>query len=318
MRLPKPINIMNILFYCTFPNQQKWLKILKKKFKGHKILTVKENIDYKKIDVAIVWNLPNKILKKLLNIKAIFSLGAGVDHILQLSNYRGTPIIRIKDPNMRQRMFNHALSQILNYQLKLITFQEAQQKKIWLDEKVTFLNQDLTIGILGLGYIGEFVAKKLLKLNYKIIGYKNSISRSKKTFQVFTNKKINQFISSSDIIVSILPSTKETNDFIDEKFLKKMKKNSLLINIGRGVSVNEQDLISHIKSNSSFYASLDVFKKEPLNKKHKLWNCPNIIITPHIAAITDIESSILYMHKRLLEFSKKNKFISDVNIKKGY
>ena len=56
---------MNILFYCTFSNQSKWLKFLKKKFKNHKIYTIKDNFDLKKIDVAIVWNLPNTILKKL-------------------------------------------------------------------------------------------------------------------------------------------------------------------------------------------------------------------------------------------------------------
>ena len=309
---------MNILYYCTFSNQSKWLKILKKKFKDHKILIVNDNFDLKKIDAAIVWNLPNTILKKLLNIKVIFSLGAGVDHILQLSNYNQTPIIRIKDPNMRERMFNHVLSQILNYQLKLIFYQKAQQKKLWLDEIETALNNDLTIGILGLGYIGKFVAKKLEKLNYKVIGYKNSFSKSKIPFQIFTGKKISQFISSSDIIVSILPSTNETADFINKKFLKKMKKNSFLINIGRGTSLNEEDLLSHIKSNDNFYASLDVFKKEPLKKNHKFWNHPNITITPHIAAITDIESSIDYLYKRFLIFRKQNKIASDVDFKKGY
>lgn len=309
---------MNILFYCTFSNQSKWIKILKKKFKDHKIFTVNDNIDLKKIDIAIVWNLPNSVLKKLSNIKVLFSLGAGVDHILKLSNYKQTPVIRVKDSNMRDKMFNYVLSQILNYQLKLIFYQRAQQKKLWLDEKETHLNKDLVIGILGLGYIGEFVAKKLNKLDYKIIGFKNSVSKSKTPFKIFTGKKISQFISSSDIIVSILPLTKETSDFINKRFLKKMKKNSLLINIGRGASLNEEDLLCHVESNDNFHVSLDVFKKEPLMKNHKFWNHPNITITPHIAAITDIESSTDYMYKRFLVFKKKNKIDSDVDFKKGY
>ena len=309
---------MNILFYSTFSNKSKWLKTLKIKFKKHKIYTVSDNFNLKKIDVAIVWNLPNSILNKLLNIKLIFSLGAGVDHILKLSSYKQTPIIRIKDPNMRERMFNYVLSQILNYQLKLIFYQRAQQKKIWLDERETPLNNDLTIGILGLGFIGEFVAKKLEKLNYKVIGYKNFVTKSKTSFQILTGKKISQFISSSDIIVSILPSTKKTADFINKNFLKKMKKNSLLVNIGRGASLNEEDLLKHIKLNNNFYVSLDVFKKEPLKKNHKFWNHPNISVTPHIAAITDIESSIDYMYKRFLIFRKNDKIVSDVDVRKGY
>ena len=79
-------------------------------------------------------------------------------------------------------MLNHVLSQILNYQLKLNDYSKAQAKKIWLDERYTPLNKELTIGILGLGYIGSFVANKLKVLGYNVIGYKNSL-----------NKKIYQF-----------------------------------------------------------------------------------------------------------------------------
>ena len=309
---------MNILYYSEFSNQSKWLNILKKKFKDHNILTLEDNFDYKKIDAAIIWKLPNIILKKLSNIKIIFSLGAGVDHIINLSSYNSTPIVRIKDPNMQERMFNHVISQILIYQLKLNFYQKAQEKGLWLNERETSLNKNIVIGVLGLGYIGEFVAKKLEKLNYKIIGFKNSKLKSKKSIRVFTGKKLNYFISSSDIIVSILPSTKNTNNFIKKKFLSTMKKNSLLINIGRGSSLNEIDLLNHLKTNNNFYVSLDVFKKEPLNKNHRFWKHSNITITPHIAAITDIESSVDYMYQRFVKIIKRNKIISDINLKKGY
>ena len=308
---------MNILFYSTFENKNMWLNLLKKKFRAHKIFTTKDKFDFKKIDVAIVWNLPNPILKKLLNIKIIFSLGAGVDHILKLPNYNQTPVIRIKDPYMRERMFNHTLSQILIYQLKLSFYQKAQQKNFWVKPQETPLNNDLVIGVLGLGYIGGYVAKKLNNLGYKVIGYKNTISKSNKPFRKFFGKQINQFLSLSDIVVSILPSTKHTDNFINIDFLKKMKKKSLLINIGRGNSLNEDDLLRHIKFSKNFFASLDVFKKEPLMKKHKFWKNPNIIITPHVAAITDINSSINYMYSRFLSI-KNNKIKSDINIKKGY
>ena len=84
-----------------------------------------------------------------------------------------------------------------------------------------------------------------------------------------------------------------------------MKKNSLLINIGRGASLNETDLLNHLKNNDNFYVSLDVFKKEPLGEKHKFWSHPNITITPHIAAITDIHSSIDYIYSKFLTIKKK-------------
>lgn len=309
---------MNILFHASFANQDEFLKSLRKKFFSHKIFTLDQNVPLDKIEVALVWNLPDKILKKLKNLKIIFSLGAGVDHILKLPSYKNTPIIRIQDPNMRSRMLNHVLAQILIYQLKLTEYNKAQQKNIWLDERHTSLNKDLTIGVLGVGYLGKFIANKLKSLNYNVIGYKNTISAAKYSIPIYYKKSLKTFLKLSDIIVSVLPATKETRDLINKSFLNQMKKKSLLINIGRGSSLNEMDLLKHIKQNNYFFASLDVFKKEPLPKNSKLWKNQNITVTPHVAAITDVDSSINYIFSKFEQFRKNGKIKSDVKIKNGY
>ena len=309
---------MNILFHASFANKDEFLKSLKKKFIPHKIFTLDQNISLDKIEVALVWNLPDKILKKLKNLKIIFSLGAGVDHILKLPSYKNTPIIRIQDPNMRSRMLNHVLSQILIYQLKLNEYHKAQQKNIWLDERLTALNMDLTIGILGLGYLGKFIANKLKSLDYNVIGYKNTVSKGKSQIPMHYKKSLKTFLKLSDIVVSVLPATIETRDLINKSFLNQMKKKSLLINIGRGSSLNEIDLLKHSQRNKDFFASLDVFKTEPLPKNSKLWQNQNITITPHVAAITDVESSTNYIFTKFEQFRKKGKIKSDVKIQKGY
>jgi len=309
---------MNILYHASFANQDEFLKSLRKKFFSHKIFTLDQNVPLDKIEVALVWNLTDKILKKLKNLKIIFSLGAGVDHILKLPSYKNTPIIRIQDPNMRSRMLNHVLAQILIYQLKLTEYNKAQQKNIWLDERHTSLNKDLTIGVLGVGYLGKFIANKLKSLNYNVIGYKNTISAAKYSIPIYYKKSLKTFLKLSDIIVSVLPATKETRDLINKSFLNQMKKKSLLINIGRGSSLNEMDLLKHIKQNNFFFASLDVFKKEPLPKNSKLWKNQNITVTPHVAAITDVDSSINYIFSKFEQFRTKGKIKSDVKIKNGY
>ena len=243
---------MNIFFYATYSNQHEFLNTLRKKFKNDKIFTINDNIDLSKIDVAMVWNLPSNIFKKMVNLKAIFSIGAGVDHILKLPNIRNLPIIRVKDPTMRIRMYNHVLSQILIFQLKLKIYDEAQRKKIWMNERYTPLNNELTIGIMGLGYIGNFVALNIKKLGYNVIGFKRNIVAKNTPFEIYNKSSLNKFIKRSDTIVSILPDTKNTKNFINANFLKKMKESSLLINIGRGSAVNEVDLIKHIKKILNF------------------------------------------------------------------
>jgi len=309
---------MNIFFFATYSNQEEFLLTLKKKFKHDKIFTISDDVDLSKIDVAMVWNLPSNIFKKMVNLKAIFSIGAGVDHILKLPNIRNLPIIRVKDPTMRIRMYNHVLSQILIFQLKLKIYDEAQRKKIWVNERYTPLNNELTIGIMGLGYIGNFVALNIKKLGYNVIGFKRNKTTINTPFEIYNKSSLNKFIKRSDIIISILPDTKNTKNFVNANFLKKMKKSSLLINIGRGPAVNEVDLIKHIKINPNFFASLDVFNREPLIKKHKFWSNKNITITPHVAAITDHDSSIGYLYERFMDFKKNKKIKSDVDIKLGY
>ena len=312
---------MTILFYTTFSDRRIWKKEIKKYFKNAKIISINDKKYFKDVEYAIIWNLPDKILKQLKNLKIIFSQGAGVDHILNLPSYNQTPIVRLKDPIMGDRMANHVLSQILNFQLHSTTYFNFQTKKIWVDdlELLTPLqNKKITIGILGCGFLGTYIAKTLKKLDYKVIGYKKNKNNRSYNFPIYFNKQINEFIKLSNIIVVLLPSTKDTKNFIDKKFFLKMKKNSLLINVGRGVTLNEKDLIKHLKSNKNFFASLDVFHKEPLPLNSKLWSHPNVIITPHIASITVIESAVQQMYLRYKKFKKTGKIISDVNLKNGY
>ena len=313
---------MNILLYCSYANSEDWKKAIINKFRGENVYTLSDNPELKKIDCAIIWNIPNDILGKLTNLKIIFSMGAGVDHILKLTNYNKTPIIRVKDRSMAVRMSYHVLSQILEYQLNLKYFHNAQLEKNWLEKlqykKPVKLNNEITVGILGVGFLGSYVGKYLKKLEYNVIGLKNSISKTKNFFPIFTSIKKNYFIKNSNIIVSILPLTKNTNNFINANFLNKMKKKSLLINVGRGATINEKDLINHVNKNKDFFASLDVFKNEPLPKSNPLWLSKNITITPHVASLTVVDIIIEQMHKSLLNYKKIKKIKNDVDLRKGY
>ena len=316
---------MSILLYSKWSNKDNWLECVKNQFATEKIYTLEDNPNLSEIKFAIIWELPNEIFKKLINIKLIFSMGAGVDHIINLPSYNNIPIIRLKDILMAERMSNHILSQILNYQLGLEIYRQKQESKQWLTSNEgeniidPDINENIKIGILGCGYLGTYAAQNLLKLGYNVQGFKNSQSKKKYKFKIYYLKKdLNKFIMSSDILISILPSTKNTYQFIDKKFLNTMKQKSLLINVGRGVSINENDLINHLQNNKLFYASLDVFQKEPLPKNHMFWKLKNVTITPHIASATIIFSAVKHMHNKYLKFKKNKKIKSDVDLLKGY
>ena len=287
---------MTILFHnTTFDKIDIWKKTIKKYFKNEKIISIKDYKQFDDVKYAIIWNLPDKTLSKLKNLKVIFSMGAGIDHILKLKSYnKKIPIVRIKDPKMAERIANYTLAQILNYQLNFKIFQNSQIKKYWSGERTPIDNENLTVGILGLGFLGSRIAKKLVNLNYNVIAFKKSPKRLS-NIKIYTKKNMIKFIKNSDVIVSILPATPETDNIINASFLKKMKKKSCLINIGRGNAIDESALVEHSKSNKDFFAYLDVFKSEPLKPSSKLWELTNVSITPHVAGVTVIESAIEYL-----------------------
>ena len=161
------------------------------------------------------------------------------------------------------------------------------------------------------------MAKALKNNNYKIIGYKKT--KIKKTqFKMYYGNQLQKFVKSVDVLINVLPNTDATNNFINSKILSLMKKKSLFISIGRGATVNESDLVRHLKKNKSFYASLDVFQNEPLSKKSALWSLPNVNITPHVASITLIDSAIDLMFENYLNYKKTKKTKSNVDLTKGY
>ena len=310
---------MTILFHnTTFDKIDIWKKTIKKYFKNEKIISIKDYKQFDDVKYAIIWNLPDKTLSKLKNLKVIFSMGAGIDHILKLKSYnKKIPIIRIKDPKMAERIANYTLAQILNYQLNFKIFQNSQIKKYWSGERTPIDNENLTVGILGLGFLGSRIAKKLVNLNYNVIAFKKSPKRLS-NIKIYTKKNIIKFIKNSDVIVSILPATPETDNIINASFLKKMKKKSCLINIGRGNAIDESALVEHSKSNKDFFAYLDVFKIEPLKPSSKLWELTNVSITPHVAGVTVIESAIEYMFKKYKIYKKNHKLKSDVESNKHF
>ena len=310
---------MTILFHnTTFDKIDVWKKTIKKYFKNEKIISIKDYKKFNDVKYAIIWNLPDETLAKLKNLKIIFSMGAGIDHILKLKNYnRKIPIIRIKDPKMGERIANYSLAQILNYQLNFKIFQNSQNKKYWSGERTPIDNENLTVGILGLGFLGSYIAKKLIKLNYNVIAYKKSSKRFL-NIKVYTKKNITKFIKNSDVIVSILPATPETDNIINESFLKKMKKKSCLINIGRGNAIDETALVKHLKRNKDFFVYLDVFKNEPLKSSNKLWSLSNVSITPHVAGVTAIDSAVEYMFQKYQIYINNHKLKSDVKTNKSF
>ena len=145
-----------------------------------------------------------------------------------------------------------------------------------------------TIGILGMGRIGKSVAMKALGLGMNVI-YHNRKPMPKK-MEIFLKSKyvsLNNLFKKSDVLTIHIPYSRETHQLVDSSLLSKMKKTSFLINTSRGKIVNENNLIMYLQQNKIQGAGLDVFEKEPINKKNKLTKLENTVLAPHSGSSTD-------------------------------
>jgi phosphoglycerate dehydrogenase-like enzyme len=229
--------------------------------------------------------LPEHI-EKAKKLKWIMVISAGLDKMpfkeieqkgILVTNARGIHAIPMAE-------YTIAMMLQVNRQTKILI--EHEQKQIW-DRTVKMEEiTDLTLGVIGTGAIGQEIARLAKAFSMKTLGV-NTSGKEKDYFdEVFKTEDMMAVFAKSDFIVNVVPSTKETYQFINSSHFKQMKKSSVFINIGRGDTVNEDDLLHALKTDELSHAVLDVFHREPLAPEHPFWKMENVTVTPHLSGIS--------------------------------
>lgn len=240
------------------------------------------------VSLAVLWQQPPGILKQFKNLKAVTSFGAGIDFILiDPSLPKNIPVLRIVTKDLKQQMTQYVLAHILNDYRNLKLYKQQQSHNKWM---VHELPKKTTIGFLGLGEIGCFVAKQCQALGFNVVAYTQQ-SSYKKIPCFHEEEGFKKVMQVSDYIVCLLPLTVETIGILDYKALSYCQKQPMLIQAGRGQQLIEVDLLKALEVGLIKHAVLDVFNTEPLPNEHEFWNREDITISPHNAARSDIEQT---------------------------
>jgi len=246
-----------------------------------------ENYDPASIDYAVSFRPPFGLLKSLPKLKAVFSLGAGVDGFLIDPDYpKHIPLVRFVDPTLSGEMAQYAVMHVLIQHRTEHFFTAAQQEHKWRQRMLPRRTEDTRVGILGLGEIGTVCAERLRDLRFPVTGW----SRTRKSVPGVKSYagagELDAFLSGCDFLICVLPLTPDTRHILNAAAFAKLPKGAYVINIARGGHVNEPDLIAALDSGHLSGATLDVFETEPLPETSPIWSHPKIMATPHIAAIT--------------------------------
>ena len=240
---------------------------------------------------ALLWKAPLERVKKLNNLKGLISLGQGVDHILKDNIINNKiPVVRIVDPFMAKSMSHWVVMSVLNFIRDTFGYYTQEKNKIYKPRKeINFTT--LKIAVYGIGAIGSVVAKDLKQLGFKVDGWSRTPKNIPGINCFIGEEKFKYLLENCDIHICLLPLTLETNNIFNNSSFKIMKYGSCFINAGRGEQVVEEHLIENCSSGHISAAILDVYRKEPLPKKSKLWDQENIRIWPHVAAETNPETA---------------------------
>lgn len=310
------------------------LKKIKKKFKNIKIIEIiPENKKQKNLDkIEIYWGnrISSKLIQRMPNLKWIHYASTGFSKEI----YNQVLKKNIKVTNTQNMFSNAVASTVFSYIFSLARgVHHCQSLKVEKKlnrknfDKISENIQDVfnqKILIVGLGGIG----KKMTKI-CKAMGMEISvIKKNANTVPSFIKKvlklgNLKEAVKDIDYVVNILPLTEKTNNIFNKNIFKSMKKTSFFINVGRGGTVNEKDLLSAIKTNKILGAALDVMKEEPVKIKSPFLKQKNVIITPHIAGVTNnywpdqfsLFSENLLRYKKKLKLANLKNFS---NLKEGY
>jgi phosphoglycerate dehydrogenase-like enzyme len=200
-------------------------------------------------------------------------------------------------------------------------YRDNMQRGSWERHRLAADIEGSTVGVIGLGDIGANVAKKAHALGVRVLAVKNSISEKPDYVdELYTADGLDHVLAQSDFISLSLPSTKDTQHFITERHFGLMKKNAIIVNVGRGAAIDQDALLDALREEKIFAAGLDVTSPEPLPSDHPLWKERRCLITPHNSA--DSYGNL----KRIIDIFTENlhRYISGehlkniVNMERGY
>lgn len=309
---------MAILFRSTPAATERWRPLLAALLPGREIRYWPDIGDKAAIDYALVWHPEPGLLATLPNLKLIFGLGAGIDHLLRDPALpTGVPIVRLVDPYMTDAMSEYVALSVLRLHRQDLDYLAQQRAGVWRehDQKNA---AERPVGILGFGTLGRDAGRKLAALGFPVAGW----SRGAQEVPGFTTyagaSGLDALLGRSEILVCLLPLTPQTGGILNARNFARMPRGAGIVNAGRGGHLVEADLIPALDADQLSGAVLDVTNEEPLPPDHPFWRHPRIILTPHVAAETHPPTAAPIIGEAIRRFEAGQKVPNVVDLTRGY
>ncbi|WP_110684985.1 2-hydroxyacid dehydrogenase [Salinicola aestuarinus] len=295
-----------------------WIEQLTPLLPGWTIRSIHDPGEPQSVTYAVVWKPATGAFLPFPKLKAIVSLGAGIDHVLADAELpRQLPIIRTVGEDLTQRMREYVALHVLRHHRDMPAISANQSNTEWQQLVVPPATRR-TVGIMGLGNLGGAAAKTLAGLGFETLGW----SRSRREIEGVTSfagdAELDEFLGRCEILVCLLPLTASTTGMLDAALFDKLPEGASIINAGRGPHLVETDLLAALDCERLSHATLDVFAVEPLPREHTFWSHPRVTVTPHIASLIDAPTGSRIVAANLQRFERDGRVADQADAARGY
>lgn len=312
-----------LLLHLSDVDEASWGARLKEELAPYPVVRRGETYDPADIRYIFVWKPKPEAFDGLTGLKAILSLGAGVDALLKHPKLpRDVPIVRFVDDDLSQRMSDYVVAHVTMHHRLYTRFRADQKARRWSQLYPPAASQT-TVGIMGMGVLGQDAARRLLALGFTLRSWSRTPKQIEGVEGFAGQDTFDAFLSGTDILVNLLPLTPETAGILNYETFGKLRRNVLeggpvIINAARGGHQREADIVRALGDGTLAAASLDVFETEPLPEQSPLWDLDNCYITPHIAAISSETTGVRYFSRIIREHEAGKPLINVVDRSLGY
>ena len=281
---------MAMLYKSDPARGAEWAKILAEKAPDLSFRIWPEIGDPTEIRYFVAWMPPDDLMERFPNLELLISSGAGVDHLDLSKLPPDLPVARMVETGIVDGMVEYVSMAVLGLHRDLIDYVAQQRDEVWKQIRVRPASTR-RVGVLGLGMLGEASCRMLKNFGFQVAGW----SRSRREIEGVTcfagADELPDFLGCTDILVCLLPLTDETRGMLDADLFARLPKGAKLVNTGRGGHLDQDALLAALDSGQMSAAVLDVTTPEPLTKGHPLWSHPRVLVTPHIASMTQPETA---------------------------
>ena len=311
-----------LLLHLSDVDEASWADKLRAELAPYPVVQRGDAFDPSAVRYIFVWKPKPEAFDGLSGLKAVLSLGAGVDALMKHPRLPDVPIVRFVDADLSQRMSDYVVAHVTMHHRLYTRFRADQKARRW-SQLYPPAASETAVGIMGMGVLGQDAVARLKPLEFTL----RSWSRTPKAIEGVDGfagpETFDAFLAGTDILVNLLPLTPETSGILNYETFGKLRRGRLdggpvIVNAARGGHQRESDIARALADGTLGAASLDVFETEPLPESSPLWDIENCYITPHIAAISNEKSGVTYFSRIIRDHEAGKPLINVVDRDRGY